>query len=79
LKAKYEHVTVEKVAMVCLLGSNMDQQGLLAKATAALANADINILSLGIALRKVNFQFVITREHFKAAIVALNAAVGQQD
>lgn len=79
LKKKYEHVTLEHVAMVCLLGSNMNQPGLLAKATAALAKADINILSVGIALRKVNFQFLITREHFKAAIVALNQAVGQQD
>jgi len=76
LKAKYEHVTVEPIAIVCLLGSNMDQQGLLAKATAALANADINVLSVGVALRRVNFQFVITREHFGAAIVALNKAVG---
>ncbi|SEW37223.1 aspartate kinase [Chitinophaga arvensicola] len=76
LKGKYEHVTVEPIAMVCLLGSNMDQPGLLANATAALAKADINILSVGVALRRVNFQFVITREHFKAAIVALNKAVG---
>lgn len=76
LKEKYEQVTVEPVAMVCLLGSNMDQPGLLAKATAALANAEINILSAGVALRKVNFQFLIAREHFKAAIIALNRAVG---
>lgn len=76
LKAKYEHVTVAPIAIVCLLGSNMDQQGLLAKATVALANADINVLSVGVALRRVNFQFVITREHFGAAIVALNKAVG---
>jgi aspartate kinase len=76
LKGKYEHVTVAPVAMVCLLGSNMDQPGLLAKATAALAGAGINILSVGVALRRVNIQFVITREDFKAAIVALNKAIG---
>ncbi|UCJ05103.1 aspartate kinase [Chitinophaga pendula] len=77
LREKYEQVTVEPVAMVCLLGSNMDQPGLLAKATAALANAEINILSAGVALRKVNFQFLIARQHFKDAIIALNKAVGQ--
>jgi len=76
LEADFEKVTVEKVAMVCLLGTNMDQPGLLAKSAAALANNEINIISFGMALRKVNIQFLIAREHFKTAIIALNKAVG---
>lgn len=72
----FEKITVEKVAMVCLLGTNMDQPGLLAKAATALAKNDINIISAGFALRKVNIQFLIAREQFKTAIVALNQAVG---
>jgi len=72
----FEKVTTEKVAMVCLLGTNMDQPGLLAKSAQALAKNEINILSAGIALRKVNIQFIIAREHFNAAIIALNKAVG---
>lgn len=76
LEKLFEKVTVEPVAMVCLLGSNMDQPGLLAKATAALAKAEINILSAGMALRKVNIQLVVARESFKDAIIALNKAVG---
>ncbi|MBS1605081.1 MAG: aspartate kinase [Bacteroidetes bacterium] len=76
LKAAFEEVTVEPVAMVCLLGTNMDQPGLLAKSAAALAAENINIVSAGFALRKVNFQFLIAREDFKGAIVALNRAMG---
>jgi aspartate kinase len=76
LQAEFEKVTVEKVAMVCLLGTNMDQPGLLAKSAEALAKNEINILSAGVALRKVNIQFLINREHFKTAVIALNKAVG---
>ncbi|HWZ03482.1 MAG TPA: aspartate kinase [Mucilaginibacter sp.] len=76
LEAVVEKVTVEQVAMVCLLGTNMDQPGLLAKSADALAKHDINIRSFGMALRKVNIQFLIAREDFKTAIIALNKAVG---
>jgi aspartate kinase len=62
--------------MVCLIGSNIDQPGLLAKAAGALAEAGINIRSAGFALRKVNIQFILGREDYKAAIVALNQAMG---
>ena len=76
LKNLFEKVTVEKVAMVCLLGSNMDQPGLLAKSAFALTEQGINIKSAGFALRKVNIQYLIAREHFKAAIIAINKAMG---
>ena len=76
LEAAFEKVTVEPVAMVCLLGSNMDQPGLLAKSATALAKNDINIISAGMALRKVNIQFLVAREQFKLAIIALNEALG---
>jgi aspartate kinase len=76
LEKKFEKITVEKVAMVCLLGSNMDQPGLLAKSTEALARENINSVSAGMALRKVNIQFLIAQEHFKTAVIALNKAVG---
>ncbi|MBD1392595.1 aspartate kinase [Mucilaginibacter glaciei] len=76
LEDEFEKITVEKVALVCLLGSNMDQPGLLAKSAAALTEANINIKSAGFALRKVNIQFLIEREQFKTAIIALNDAMG---
>jgi len=76
LQKSFEKVTTEPVAMVCLLGTNMDQPGLLAKAATALAKADINIISTGVAKGKVNIQFLIAREEFKTAIIALNKVVG---
>jgi aspartate kinase len=76
LKKSFEKVTTELVAMVCLLGTNMDQPGLLAKAATALAKADINIICTGVAKGKVNIQFLIDRGQFKMAIIALNKAVG---
>lgn len=72
LSSEFESVTVDKVSMVCLIGSNIDQPGVLAKAAAALAKAEINLLSGGFALRKVNIQFVLPRESFKQAISVLN-------
>ncbi|MDB5118258.1 MAG: Aspartate kinase [Mucilaginibacter sp.] len=72
LEAQFEKVTVEKVAIVCLLGSNMDQPGLLAKSASALTERGINIKSGGFSLRKVNIQFLVAREDFKPAIIALN-------
>jgi len=76
LQAQFERVTTEPVAMVCLLGSNMDQPGLLANAAKALAKFEINIISAGLAKGKVNIQFLVAREQFKTAIIALNKAVG---
>jgi aspartate kinase len=75
LETKYEKVTIEDASMVCLIGSNIDQPGLLAKAASALAEAGINICSAGFTLRKVNIQFILAREDYKGAIVALNKAV----
>ncbi|AMP99085.1 Aspartate kinase [Pedobacter cryoconitis] len=75
LEDDFEKVTIEKVAMVCLLGTNMDQPGLLAKSANALTENNINIKSAGFALRKVNIQFLIAPEQFKLAIIALNKAM----
>lgn len=75
LEDNYEKVTVEKMALVCLLGTNMDQPGLLAKSAAAFAENGININSAGFAMRKVNIQFLIAREDFDKAIIALNKAM----
>lgn len=72
LKNEFETVTVEKVAIVCLIGSNIDQPGVLSKAAGALSDSGINIMAVGSALRKINIQFLVARESFKPAIIALN-------
>lgn len=75
LQNEFEKITVENVALVCILGSNMDQPGLLAKSASALTEKGINIKSAGFALRKVNIQFLVSREDFKKSIIALNHAM----
>ena len=75
LKEDFHRVTVEKVGMVCLIGSNIDQPGVLGKAACSLARQGINIKSGGFSLGKVNIQFVVARENFKNAVIALNSTM----
>jgi aspartate kinase len=72
LEGKYELVTVKKVAVVCAMGSNIAKPGVLAKAAQVLAQNSININCVAQSLRQVNMQFVIDRDQFKDAIIALN-------
>jgi len=75
LKEKYQSVTVKNVAVVCAIGSNFAKPGVLAKAASALAINKINVECVSQSLRQVNMQFVIRREHFVKAIIALNEAL----
>ncbi|MDP4209763.1 MAG: aspartate kinase [Bacteroidota bacterium] len=75
LKANFFEVVVKPLAIVCAIGSNIAQPGILAKASAALAQNDINIECFSQSLRQVNMQFVIKRENYEKAIVALNDAL----
>jgi aspartate kinase len=75
LRARYYEVTVKPVALVCALGTNIAQPGIIAKATAALADNSINVDAISQSLKQVNMQFVIGRDDYKRAIVALNDAL----
>ena len=75
LKGTYHRVTVKKTALVCALGTNIAKPGTLAKATGALFMKGINIESVSQSLMQVNMQFVIDREKYKDAIIALNEAL----
>jgi aspartate kinase len=72
LETEFQKITIEKVAMVCIIGSNIDQPGVLAKAAEALSKNQINILCAGFSLRKVNLQFIVKRHLLKESIIALN-------
>ena len=72
LQTKYETVTSRKAAIVCLIGTNINQPGMLARTAQTLADNQINIISIGCAMRQVNIQLVIERNHFKEAIKVLN-------
>ena len=75
LKNKYHEITVLPVALVCALGTNIAKPGILAKATRALAEKNINIQCISQSLKQVNMQFVIDRKDYKNAIIALNDAL----
>jgi len=72
LEVQFEKVIYKKVAIVCIIGSNMDQPGVLAKAAGALAAGGISIQSGGFSFRKINIQFIVSREDYLDTIVALN-------
>jgi aspartate kinase len=75
LRGRYYEVTVKPVALVCTLGTNIAQPGIIAKATHALAINNINIDAISQSLKQVNMQFVINRDDYRKAIVALNDAL----
>jgi aspartate kinase len=72
LKENYYEITVKPAALVCALGTNIAKPGILAKATAAMADNNINIDAFSQSLKQVNMQFVISREDYKKAIIVLN-------
>lgn len=75
LKHNFYEVTVAPVAIICAMGTNIAMPGFLYKAAKALYERNINIESFGQSLRQVNMQFVIRRENYNEAVVALNDAL----
>jgi aspartate kinase len=75
LKSNFFEVVVKPVALVCAMGSNIAKPGFLYKAAKALADNDINIVCFTQSMRQVNMQFVIERNCYNKAIVALNDAL----
>jgi aspartate kinase len=75
LAAGFYQVTVKPVAIVCVMGTNIAYPGFLAAAAMTLSDNGINIECFGQSLRQVNMQFVIAREHYAKAVVALNKAM----
>lgn len=79
MKARFEVVTAQEVAIVCAIGSNIAKPGILAKATKALAQSNINILTVSQTSRQTNMQFTLHREHFVQAQRALHHALCEDE
>ncbi len=75
LNSHYEEVVNKPVAMVCCMGTNIALPGMMGRAANALHDRCINIEAFSQSLRQVNMQFVIHREQYKEAIIALNEAL----
>ncbi|MFL5272590.1 MAG: aspartate kinase [Anaeromyxobacteraceae bacterium] len=75
LANRYEVVTATPSAIVCVIGTNIAFPGVLARAAQALAESKINVNAVSQSLRQTSMQFVIDREAYKRAVIALNAAL----
>jgi aspartate kinase len=64
LREKFESIAEEETAIVCAIGSNIAKPGVMAEATRALAEADINILGVSQTTRQTNMQFIVKRGDF---------------
>ena len=65
LENAYEVVTAVPSAIVCVIGTNIAFPGVLARATAALAENSINVNAVSQSLRQTSMQFVIDRDDYK--------------
>ena len=75
LSDTFELVSTSLVAIVCAIGSNIAQPGILATAAQALAADRINILAVSQTSRQTNMQFIVRRDQFAQAQRALHTAL----
>jgi aspartate kinase len=75
LKDVFYKVTAKPMAIVCVMGTNIAFPGFLYRASQALYEKGINIESFAQSMMQVNMQFVIVREHYEDAVIALNEAL----
>lgn len=75
LNEAMEKISTSPVAIVCAIGSNIAQPGIMAKAAQALADKSINITAVSQTNRQTNMQFIVKRDQFAEAQIALHGAL----
>jgi len=70
-------VATREVAIVTVMGTNMKIPGFLYKAAKALSDEGINILALDQCMRQINMQFIVSRENFDKAQIALHRELAE--
>lgn len=70
-----ERVSTKPVAIVCAIGSNIAQPGIMARAAQTLAHKSINIIAVSQTSRQTNMQFIVERDRFAEAQTALHEAL----
>jgi len=75
LNEALEKVSANPVAIVCAIGSNIAQPGIMAKASQALAGKSVNIFAVSQTYRQTNMQFIVERAQFSRAQIALHGAL----
>jgi aspartate kinase len=77
LQDKYQYVLCKKVAMLCVIGSNITKPQVLVTAASALSAKNIPIECVSLASRQVNVQFVIERPYFNRSVRTLHQAFAE--
>ncbi|HSR56205.1 MAG TPA: aspartate kinase [Alphaproteobacteria bacterium] len=72
------NITTRNVAIVSMIGSDMDVAGLTARAVNALTDGNIEILGLHQLLRSVDLQMVVEEHAYEDAIRALHKAMVEE-
>ena len=72
LKRRYHTIKIEKVSMLCIIGSSLAKPGVLAHSAKALYDNNINIICVAQASRQVNVQFVIENDKYEKALKILH-------
>ena len=72
-------IMLKKVALVSVIGSNMEEASVLPKAVNALSDAEINILAIHKCMRDIDIQFVVEREDFDQSIRVLHEKLVEGD
>ncbi|MDR2843651.1 MAG: aspartate kinase [Candidatus Symbiothrix sp.] len=75
LKTQVYQVQIKPVALVCAMGTNIAHPGFLYLGAKALSDNGINIECFAQSLKQVNMQFVITRDRYADAVIAMNDAL----
>jgi len=68
-------MTSQKIAMVSVIGSDMNVPGILASLSSALAEKQINVMAIYQSIRQVDVRIVIKEDQYDATIVALHEAL----
>lgn len=81
LRALYEsaEIIIRPVAIVSVIGSDLDAPGLVARASGALAAADVALLGISQLTRRVDLQLIVPPEQFGPAVKALHARLIEDD
>lgn len=68
-------MTSRKVAMVSVMGSDMNVPGILASLATALAERGINVMAIYQSIRQVDVRIVVEEDHYESSITALHKAL----
>ena len=81
LEALYENaeVTTRELAIVSVIGANLDVPGMTAKATSALYDAGINMLGLQKLTRSTDLQLFVAKEDYDEAVRVLHKALVEDE